>query len=307
MTDFYDDDPDFDDSGPSEPDMFDEPGPPADLDMFPNNEPGLADPPVEPIDGDLDPLIGDDLYPRSADPAIGDPETMAELHHHQERGDTCAIASQEFVLEAMTGADLAESQLTAVAEAYGWYQPGHGTAMADVGNILEAYGVETTRSLEASVEDLAAALDVGEGVIVGLDSDELTADGLTGAVASFADVAGIPGQGADHAVQVTGIRGINGADPVVVLNDPGRVDGAGLEIPLDRFTAAWADTGNFLVTASGPLQPPVGALSAPVDLVSADPGPVLGASAWASSDGWSYIDGTRVDYHGTGGGYTHEV
>ncbi|WP_238014845.1 C39 family peptidase [Dactylosporangium sp. AC04546] len=188
-------------------------------------------------------------HPHDDDPAVvGEPAAAAEHWHMQERADTCAVASQEFILDELTGADHSEAQLTELAEAHGWYQPGGGTAMADVGNILEYFGVPVQREYGATFQDLQQALDGGQKVIVGVDSDEIWTPGHDPDEPLDA-YPGIPGQGADHAVQVTGVDYSDPAHPVVVLNDPGTPDGGGERVALEAFLDAWEDSGNYLVTA----------------------------------------------------------
>jgi hypothetical protein len=55
---------------------------------------------------------------------------------------------------------------------------------------------------------------------------------------------------ANHVEEVIGI-GIKNNDPlhpVVIVNDPSSVDGKGIEIPAEQFTAAWETGGNFMAS-----------------------------------------------------------
>lgn len=102
----------------------------------------------------------------------------------------------------------------------------------------------------ATLDDLQQALVNGEGVMVGVDSDEIWMPGFDPGEPLDAYL-GIPGQGADHAVQVIGLDYTDSANPVVVLNDPGTPAGQGETVPLETFLDAWEDSGNFLITAHG--------------------------------------------------------
>ena len=260
------------------------------LDIHETNGDGLAD--VGFGTGiDEDPMLGS----HDAAPDFGTPERWIDDWHEQEQPNSCAVASQEFILEEITGRDFAERDLANLAEANGWYTPDGGTPVNDVGRILEAHGIPVDRSWGNDLGDLAAALAEGEGVIVGLDSGEITIPGYYGLPEDLLhDAPGIPGQGVDHAVQVIGVRDYGTPDATVIINDPGHPGGAGVEIPADQFSAAWADGGNFAAITNT-----VGDAS-PFSLASLGSG-----QAWASSDGFSYIDGVAVDRHGTNGGYYH--
>ena len=51
---------------------------------------------------------------------------------------------------------------------------------------------------------------------------------------------------ADHVLVVAGIDTDRG---VVTLSDPGNPNGNGLEVPIDQFEGAWADSGNTMLVA----------------------------------------------------------
>lgn len=181
--------------------------------------------------------------PDQADPdkVIGDPEEAMESWHWQETDSSCAVASQEFVLEQLTGQDFEEAELRELAEENGWYMPEAGTPVDDVGNILEHMGLTVERSQDNSIDDIAQCLQDGGQVIVAVDSSELW-EGVND------DDFG-PGMQADHAVQVIGIDYTDPAEPMVILNDPGASNGGGAQVPLDEFVDAWEDSGCFMVEA----------------------------------------------------------
>lgn len=188
--------------------------------------------------------------PAVAPAVIGYPAGEVTGWHLQEHSDTCAVATQEFILDGLTGVDHTESELLAVAQANGWYTPGAGTSMEDMGKILDYYGLSTEQHHNATLDDLQQALANGDGVMVGVDSDEIWTPGFDPDEPLDAHP-GIPGQGADHAVQVIGLDYTDPVNPVVVLNDPGHPAGQGGTVPLETFLEAWEDSGNFLVTAHG--------------------------------------------------------
>lgn len=217
-------------------------------------DPGAADP-LAPADDLVNFDSGHDV------PVSGDPGAELAFWHEQAADDTCAVVSQEMVLESLTGSDFSEGSLAAEAEANGWYQPGAGTPLYHMDSLLEAHGVPTETHFGASLDDVAGALDRGEKVIVSLDSDELWS--ATGDP-PLEDLVGdpIPGQGANHAVEVTGIVD-TASGPMVVVNDPGHPDGGAAMIPFAQFQDAWDDSGAFAVFAGAGADDNVDAFGAP--------------------------------------------
>lgn len=181
--------------------------------------------------------------PAAADPdcVVGDPVSAMDDWHWQETDCSCAVASQEFVLEELTGLEFEESVLRDLAEEHGWFDPNGGTTMADVGNLLEYMGLRVERSTGNSIEDLEECLANGGEVIVGVDSSEI----WTGLDDDFF----FPGMDADHAVQVIGIDHTDPSQPMVILNDPGCTNGCGAMLPMETFLKAWEDSGCFMVEA----------------------------------------------------------
>lgn len=175
------------------------------------------------------------------DGVIGDPAEAMDSWHWQETNSSCAVASQEFVLETLTGHEFSEAELRDLAEENGWYDPDGGTPMDDVGNILEHMGLTVHKSTGNDISDLEECLSNGGEVIVGVDSSELwegESDDFFG-----------PGMGADHAIQVIGIDRSNPGEPMVIINDSGCTNGCGAMVPLDVFMDAWEDSGCFMVEA----------------------------------------------------------
>lgn len=200
----------------------------------------------EALDGGADSMLPG--YDQNYDPALSDPDKVVgdpaedmEDWHMQETNTSCAVASQEFVLENATGREFDEAALRDYAEEMGWYTPEGGTDIFDMGNILTAYGMKVEKGMGYTVDDIAQCLESGGHVIVAVDSSELwlEPDGE-----EFA-----PGEGADHAVQVIGIDYTDPDDPMVILNDSGIDDGCGAMVPLDTFMQAWEDSGCFMVGA----------------------------------------------------------
>lgn len=178
---------------------------------------------------------------------IGDPFDDAAHWHLQERSDTCAIAAQESVLEDLTGLKVTEEELTEISESHGWYTPGEGTAMHDVGKLLEYFDVPVEQHEHAGFDLIENALAEGDSVIVGVSAEELYAPADPDASPDASPR--LKGRDADHAVQVIGVdRSVPDA-PEVILNDPGIPDGRAVSVPLEAFQQAWDESGDFAVIA----------------------------------------------------------
>jgi hypothetical protein len=191
----------------------------------------------------------DNFDPQHAGSLVdGDPADDMEHWHQQTHDDTCAIASQEFVLDSLTGMNFSEDALRQEAIEHGWYTPGGGTPLEHVGDLLEAHGIPTEREYECTLEQLADKLDHGQKVIVGVDSAEIWSPWNAHPDTPLIDSFGIPGQHADHAVEVIGIDRTDPAHPMVVLNDPGHPDGKGMMVTANDFMNAWSGSDYYAVS-----------------------------------------------------------
>jgi hypothetical protein len=158
---------------------------------------------------------------------VGDPYHDVHAWEPQQTDHSCATMSQGFVLEQLTGVNVPEAQLDAIAAAHGW-DVGGGTAPSDVGNLLEHFGVDSSEIWEGGDGWLDEPLD---------------------------NLGIMPGSSPDHCVEVIGIDKSDPAHPMVILNDPGHPDGAGMMVPMDVFEDAWADSGHFMCHTTGAFDP----------------------------------------------------
>lgn len=181
---------------------------------------------------------------------IGNPISDIENWHMQTYDDTCAIASQEFILDEMTGQDFSEDELRQEAIEMGWYTPGGGTPLDCMGNLLEAHGINVDKQYGCTLDDLSQKLASGENVIIALDADEIWNPNDIDTDDILANVAGLPEQGVNHAVQVIGVDYSDRDNPVIILNDPGQPDGQGIIVNADEFVDAWEDSNNYMVSTN---------------------------------------------------------
>lgn len=160
----------------------------------------------------------------------------------QQYDDTCAIKSQEIIMHGV-GLDVDEHTLVKEALENGWYTPGQGTYMEDVGKLLEAHGIDVLQSHGNSIYNIVGELSKGHPVLVGVDSGELWHSGID---ETMEDI--IMGPQADHALLVVGIEfNDDFSSGSVSLIDPGTGDFC-KEYSLEQISDAWADSDNFMLT-----------------------------------------------------------
>lgn len=162
-----------------------------------------------------------------------------EEWHVQEGDNSCAVCSQQFIINEFLDLDLTEEQLCTIAEASGWFDPELGTTLENVDNLLELFGIDSHMNYEADLADLKKTLDEGGRAIVAVDSMVLWIDGTEN----------YPVYGADHAIEVLGIDDSDPNNVQVVINDSGIDNGCGKSVPLAEFMEAWLPSGGFMVSA----------------------------------------------------------
>ena len=170
-----------------------------------------------------------------------DVDEAMDVWHLQTEPYSCANACQEFIIDEFLGIDVQEADLNAYARENNWLRA-EGTGLEDVGNLLEAYGIQTHRYLNAGFENIKAALNNGDRVIVAVHNAALDE--------SWCDM--IPVVSANHAVEVIGIDETDPRDVKVIVNDPGVADGCGKVVSLDTFNQARDGSGGFMVVAERP-------------------------------------------------------
>lgn len=183
---------------------------------------------------------------------IGEPSSQQEYWELQIAPDNCAVAAEMSIINQF-GHDLSQHEANFISATHGWYHPGGGTNPGDIGNMMDLYNIPNHTRVNASIAELAAELQAGHGVIVGVHSAELWDTGLLAELKHFLCKAfGLDNSiwnPADHAVVVTGIDASDPTNPMVILNDSGHPDGAGAAYPLDKFMDAW-ENSNFYYTAT---------------------------------------------------------
>jgi hypothetical protein len=207
---------------------------------------------------------------------FGHPTEDMNVWHMQTHPDTCAVVSQEFVIDSLLDHPVPEDQLRQEAIDHGWYTPGGGTPLDSMGNLLELHGIDVEQHYGSSLHELEQQLDEGHKVIVAVDAHEIWHDLDASAHVPLSDFGAIPGMTANHAVEVIGVDTSDPQHPMVILNDPGTPDGMGLMVPATEFETAWSASDNFLVHTSDDHQ----AHSELADTMDGANGPSIGDWVW---------------------------
>ena len=140
----------------------------------------------------------------------------------------CDILCEAFVLKRQ-GIDCNEEELLEIAKEYHWIRRA-GTPLQYMGNLLEHKGLKVTRKYEASIEDVAHALERGEGVVVAVDSDKLYPERSDEEDAT------------NHAIVVTRIE-----NESIVIYDP--ENSVEVNIRLLLFLSAWKESRCYMISA----------------------------------------------------------
>lgn len=174
---------------------------------------------------------------------IGSPFVDADCWQKQEGANSCAVVAQMGIYESITGVELSEDFVCEFAEANGLFDPNAGTFPSDLGKILNHFGVTTESQYDATLNDIAEALERGDKVIVGLDAQEIWQP--------IRDSDGNPIEQSDagHAVWVTGIDQLPDGSVKIILNDSGTYEGQMKVVDAVDFMNAWNDFANQLVVA----------------------------------------------------------
>lgn len=149
----------------------------------------------------------------------------------------CSLECERLVLEQNNIAFNWESMIS-VAVKNRWLKS-EGTALHNVGRLLESYGLVVTRRYNSTIDDIASALEGGDSVIVAVDGGELVGNM---AAEKYEDI--LLAESADHVVVVLGYD----ADrKVVTIYDPNSPNDRD-SYPLEQFMDAWNDSKNYLIT-----------------------------------------------------------
>jgi len=166
-------------------------------------------------------------------------------HVYQGYSDTCAIRSQQLVLNDF-GIPVTQEDLISEASQNEWYAKGGGTPIEYTGNLLENHGVAVNRVVNANIYNITNELAQGHKVIIGVDANELWHNGFWQHAKDF-----VIGETPNHALIVAGIDTSDPSNVQVILKDSGTGDVA-KPYPMAQFMDAWKDSNCFMVSTQEP-------------------------------------------------------
>ena len=154
-------------------------------------------------------------------------------------GCTCSLECEKYILNQLS-MPYDEQTILNDAITYGW-QKEQGTALHNVGRHLENFGLIVTRRYHATIEDISSALEAGLHIIVAVDGGELLGN-RNSEIQEDIFVGEIP----DHTVVVLNC---DLESNLITLFDPNSSNLQDIYL-MEQFLDAWADSKNYLVTAS---------------------------------------------------------
>jgi hypothetical protein len=202
--------------------------------------------PDAPIDGAFEPAGATEFSPvdnglgdpgedaGARPPAVDDANAAAAWAEAQPGEGLCAVASVGMVASRIFGEHVDQASLVGATQHLGLLDDTpSGLTVDETAQLLDRLGVPSSVA-HGTLDELRTFVAEGRGVILALDGDEIDGD----------DDRTDDARDANHALVVTAIDDTRN---VVVVNDPGRTDGAGLEVPIERLLDAWADADNAMV------------------------------------------------------------
>lgn len=166
--------------------------------------------------------------------------TLPMMQIAAESGENlCGVMCEAYILN-QRGLSFDSNDLIAIAKEKNWLRA-EGTPLHFMGQLLAHYGLMVTHRYDATLDDIKAALDVYNDVIVAVDNDKLYNDTIDHTDA------------ANHAVAVTAI---DEEQHTVSIYDPKRVKIVNVDI--NQFERAWQASLNYMVRVlqeAGEYQP----------------------------------------------------
>lgn len=162
----------------------------------------------------------------------GTPAEDMKVWQCQGETNRCALFSQLFTIEQLTGEQIDIEDFVDKAIQNGWFTEEGGTSALNMDKMLTYYNIDHDMVFDANMEQLESELNNGSKLIVSVDSGQIW----------YGDDNDIfsPATRADHALQVIGIDHSDPNNPMAILNDSGSPSGCGEMVPLDVFENAWA-------------------------------------------------------------------
>lgn len=201
---------------------------------------------VEPVAEDVDMfnpdatqvLLDEDFF--AYDGVAGNQFAWTDDWFYQEVDGYCGPSSVAILLNEFAGAGITnpEFMVSQALELGLMDDPTQGMYSRDIAELLSVNGIGAEVRY-SSIDDLAAKLEMGYGVIACIDGGEVWLDNDTDIYSED----NLP----DHALVVTQVD-FNGG--TVTLADPGTPDGNSFTVSIEQFEDAWADSGFEMVSTT---------------------------------------------------------
>ena len=168
-----------------------------------------------------------------------DPLPMTAIAANCKDSGRCCLKCESYILHKR-GISFNEQTLENHAAENGWLDD-KGTALFNIGRVLESFGITVSRTYGSSIIDINNALNEGKDIIVAIDGGELTGDREKEFLEDIHD-----GHKPDHTVV---ILSCNTEKRLITLFDPDskhEEDTYSFKVFLD----AWADSNYYMITVN---------------------------------------------------------
>ena len=165
-----------------------------------------------------------------------EPLPMTAMAANCENNCRCCLKCESYILRKR-GIAFNEKTLENHAAENGWLDD-KGTALFNIGRLLESFGITVSRTYGSSIIDINNALNEGKDVIVAVDGGELTGDREKEFLEDIHD-----GHKPDHTVV---ILSCDTEKRLVTLFDPDSTHGEDT-YSFKVFLDAWADSNYYMI------------------------------------------------------------
>ena len=176
-----------------------------------------------------------------------------------ETGNECSIKCELYIMRRFGIASTLE-ELLETSMSNGWLAD-RGTALMNVGRLLERKGLSVHRKFDAELDDIMASLENDLEVMVMVDGGELTGNAEHEMLEDE-----ILGEIPDHTVVVM-MADIKGDE--IILYDPACGE-MPVSVTVDKFLDAWHDSHNYMLTVTTREKRAAHYTPAPIDIHGID-------------------------------------
>lgn len=174
-------------------------------------------------------------------------------------GNECAVKCELYIMRRL-GISTTLYELLEASTSKEWLTDG-GTALLNIGRLLEEKGLSVHRKFDADMDDIVSSLENGLEVLVMVDGGELIEDDEQEMLEDE-----ILGEIPDHTVVVLMVD-IEGDE--IALYDPASGE-MPVSVPVEKFKDAWQDSHNYMLTVTTREKRAAHYIPSPIDLSDVD-------------------------------------